>query len=501
MTVFEKNIAVIRSAYPDIAERLENSPCSTAYSGVRNAKTGEAIPVFNSGQALHSLYNPVKEAERLFTGSCGFALFCGIGAGVHIKIFLEKMPQAHCALTEADYPALKSLLSLIDYRDILTDRRVQLLPPFTDEAFSAALARSYLPALHGSFECRILRTWNDYFTEQTTRLPRLIEETLERIKADFSVQAHFGKVWMRNIFHNLYLAGAIQPQRPCPDTRTTALILGAGPSLEHGIQALMKNRRCYSVFCTDTALPALTARRITPEFFIAIDPQHISYLHTIGALPRETIGIFDLSTQSAIVRRFYENGNKFFFTAGGHPLAQTAALFSPFPYLHTASGTVGVAAYHAAQSLGFKEPECYGMDFAYTNGAAYARGTYLSALYANAADRLSPQEYAFVRLMFRTEIHTERNERGYTYRTDLLDSYRCAFESEKNTAVRWRAEDFKRFPYRSFCNSLIRRASAGEHAVMMGMLPLFAWCSRHETENFPTIELAVQAISEYTGLR
>ena len=83
MTVFEKNIAVIRSAYPDIAERLENSPCSTAYSGIRNAKTGEAIPVFNSGQALHSLYNPVKEAERLFTGSCGFALFCGIGAGVH----------------------------------------------------------------------------------------------------------------------------------------------------------------------------------------------------------------------------------------------------------------------------------------------------------------------------------------------------------------------------------------------------------------------------------
>ena len=501
MTVLDRNLAAIRPKQPELAENLQRSQAGVAYKGIASAKTGEPVPLFASGQALQSLYNPVREAERAAAAlSAGFMLFCGLGNGIHIKVFLDTYPQSFCAITESDYESFKQLLSLIDYTELLADSRVFLLPPCTSSAFETVLTAAYLPAVHGTFGYHILRTWSEFYKAQVKDLPEKIEHALEKIKADFSVQVHFGKIWLRNIFFNLRLAGSVKPAYPHTDTARTALILGAGPSLEAGLSLLKKKRQQYTVFCTDTAFPAVCTSDITPEFFIALDPQHISYQHTIGVIPKETTGIFDLSAQPAGARRFYKNGNAFFFTAGGPPLVQTAALFSPFPPLATGSGTVAVAAYHAAQALGYRHIECSGMDFAYTGGKAYSRGTYLSMQFAGSAAYTCPQEHSFVRLMFRTESYSECTAQGITYRTALLDSYRAAFEAEKHSATHWRTTHFRQFPYRAFCETLIRRLNQGEQNTVPYLLPAFAWCKTHRTGNFTDMELVSELISRYTDI-
>ena len=192
MTVLEMNLATIRLKQPELAENLQRSHTGTAYKGVVPAKTGEPVPLFVSGQALQSLYNPVREAERTITSGAGFMLFCGLGNGIHIKIFLNKYPQSFCAITESDYESFKQLLSLIDYTELFADSRVFLLPPCTDDTFEIALTAAYLPAVHGTFGYHILRTWNEYYKAQVKDLPEKIEHALEKIKADFSVQARFG---------------------------------------------------------------------------------------------------------------------------------------------------------------------------------------------------------------------------------------------------------------------------------------------------------------------
>ena len=129
MTILDKNLAAIRLKQPEIAESLQGARIGTAYKGLTTAKTGEPIPVFASGQALQSLYNPVREAERAAAAlSAGFMLFCGLGNGTNAKIFLDKYPQSCCAITESDYESFKQLLSLIDYTNLLSDNRVFLLP-------------------------------------------------------------------------------------------------------------------------------------------------------------------------------------------------------------------------------------------------------------------------------------------------------------------------------------------------------------------------------------
>lgn len=499
MTVIERNIAALQHKASDIADKILHAQKSSTYQGIVAAKTGEPVPLFASGKALHSLYNPSREAERALTASIGFMLFCGMGGGIHIRVFLETHPDSFCALTEADYESFKELFSIVDYTELLTHPRVCILPPLSDATFEDALVKAYLPAVHGDFGSHILRMWGEHYKAETLEAVRKVESALERIKADFSVQVHFGKIWLRNIFLNLRLASSITPAYPCVDTEKTALVLGAGPSLDEAFALLKNNRHAYTVFCTDTAFPVVCARGVIPEFFIALDPQHVSYQHIIGKTPRETIGIFELSSQSAVARWFYKNGNPFFFTAGEHPLVRAACLFSPLPRLTTRSGTVAIAAYHAAQSLGYKRIEWSGMDFAYTGGKAYASGTYLSHQYAKNADRFSPQEHNFIRLMFRTPVRCENTGGGITYHTDILDSYKRAFETEKKVGSRWGPCDFKPFPYNAFLEHFTRKLRQGDQDAATSLLPTRAWCKTHQQGHFTDKELVSELLSEYTA--
>lgn len=499
---FRKNIAALRSKASHIAAELMRAATGTAYSGVQAAKTGAAVPILQSHQALHSLYQPEAEAERLIGDDAeGFMLFCGIGAGIHIRTFLDKYPNSHCAVTESDYASFRQLLHLLDYSDIFAHPRLFVLPPCSHELFKEALVQTYLPVLFGSFHCHMLRAWKLFFTRQTAHLVSDIEQSLVWIRSDFSVQAHFGKIWMRNIFLNLQTASTIRPAYPAVDTSRAALVLGAGPSLEHRLRQLQRDNTRYTLFCTDTAFPVVTGYGVVPDFFISIDPQQISYAHILHRFSVHTTGIFDISANAAAVRQFRARGNPVFFVAGGHPLARYAADYSPFPFLDTSSGTVAIAAYYAAQSLGFKTIECTGMDFAYTNGKAYARGTYLSDQFASAALRYAPEETAFTRLMFRTPSYTKRTGEGLTYCTEVLDSYAQAFANKSGKTALWKASDFDAFPYHSFMQYVTANILQHDDAACRAFLPYKAWHEQHSTAKKVNEELALDVLSGYTCLQ
>ena len=475
--IFSKNITAVRQKNPHAAQMLLQTEPASVYQAVKMSKTGIPIPVFQSGQAMHSLYNPEKEAEKMLGTNTadGFVLFCGLGAGIQIQQAVHQNPATVCAVTEADYPSFRQLLSLIDFSDLFTHKRVYILSPFTDIRFADDLAAAYLPALHGNFACRILRTWELFFAAHTALLQNSIQSALQSIKNDFSVQVHFGKIWMHNILCNLRTAAAVQPCYPSVNTGKTALILGAGPSLDTRLSDILHNRQQYTLFCCDTAFSVLTAKGIVPEFFVAIDPQHISCTHAFGSFSPSTVGIFDVCASEVLVRRFYCNGNPLIFTTGGHPLAQYAAQFSAFPQLDTSSGTVAVSAYLAASALGFKTIECTGTDFAYTDGKAYARGTYLSKAFASSADRLDSEQMKFIKLMFRGKTYSKKINGHITYGTALLDSYRSAFERATTYTVQWHTTDFQSFPYQTFIAKLQQDLYAQPLDKQPVLLPYSAW--------------------------
>lgn len=513
MNFFDKNIEALKKINLKLAEDIINSAESSDYSSdTEISKTGHSLPLLKNGKLLHSKYDPAKEASRFFTGNENFVLFCGLGAGIHIEFFLNNFQLKHCAVTEASFSNFKSLFKLIDFSRLILNNNLSFLPPLESENFEKEFINTYIPVIHGNFEIRILRPWEDFYKDKTKKFENKIQTSLEKIQADISTQAAFGKIWMRNIMQNLKTASLINPIIPKTDPCKKAYVLGAGPGLEPALENIKKYRDSLVLFASDTAFPVLNSAGIEADFFVSMDPQNISYSHCFKPFTQNAVGIFDLCSNPILAREFLKNGNSFFFTKSAHPFAQYASFFSPFPYMETSSGTVALAARSAALSLGFEDLEFLGLDFAYTEGKAYANGTYLSNQFEKSSFKTSSLETKFCELMFRTEVKKTEKNGKITYTTALLDGYKDFFEAAINlnsaahspcrsATPQWKNEEFSIFPYEDFISRLKKSALKDKKMLTTALLPYFAYLSKRLSKNmsdFADLELVLSQILEYT---
>ena len=480
--IYIENIKVIKKRFITIYEELERSVADDSYFGVEKSKTNEyCVPFLKDGNLLHSKYSYVKESERMFSGNEDSVLFCGIGAGFHIQYFLQHFDKKKALIFEASYPALKALLALCDLSELLRNENVILLPPITSSEWKSVFLQNYIPSTMGSLSIKPLRVWKDYFFPgEHNILDEKIFSTLEVIKQDASTQARFGRIWMRNIMLNLHIASQIRAEMPKVDSTKIAYILGAGPSLEDAFEEIKEQREKIVLFATDAAFLPLLKNGIVADFFISIDPQIACSTHCICPLPNNTIAIFDLSSSPALVRQFLNNGNRIIFTASDHPFAQYATFLSPFPKLEIKGGTVSIAALNVAFSLGFREIECKGLDFAYTKGKAYTKGAYLSDGWQSCIGRLKSEESLTIELMFRGKIEKIANGDGIIYRSELFDSYKSAFYNTKNTKQLWKDSDFSVFPYKIFVETLKSEVFSLYNSKNAVFLPFIMWELLHK---------------------
>ena len=517
--LFEANIAALRPRDSALADDIlkaagADDPSAFRYSAAQRARNGSLVPLFRDGASAHSLFNPEREAAQLIdtVADTGFALFAGIGGAFHIREFLSRDPARACIAAESSPLALASLFGLIDLTDVLTDVRVTVIALRDEKETGAILSRSYLPALHGNFRLVPLRSWQGRNGDACASLVSVVQESLKRISADFSVQAHFGKLWLRNCAQNLTLASRFQGRFPAVDTGKKAIVIAAGPGLEPCLRRLKENRERYALFSTDTAWNTLADSGIIPDFFVSIDAQPISANHVMRPFKQGMTVILDACGNPAIARKAIADGAAVIFAAGAHPLARYAARYSPLPPIDTASGTVTLAALDAAHSLGFRDIETIGADFAYTGGKPYARGTYLAHGFGSTASRILPIETSYTALMFRTPVAARSSGGSITYTTDTLDRYASFFKAYRGQ-YRWEAADFAPFPVRAFLGeyrrALTNALRAGfpfperDQDLLYTVLPFVAWHARHrlgEQKGLASaIQLALELIAGYTG--
>ena len=482
--IYQKNINIINLRFPHIYAELEKVASDESYFKVEKSKNSEYdVPILKNGKAVHSKYSNLKESEKMFSSNEETVLFCGIGAAFHIQYFLNNFPKKKALICEASYPSLKSLLKICNLADVLQNEDVVLLEAITDSRWETSILNNYLPHLMGSLSIKVLRAWKDYFfVENDNVLDAKIRHVLDIIKQDVATQARFGKIWMRNILLNLKVAGTVHSKLPKVDNKKTAYILGAGPSLDFAFEEIKAKRERIVLFASDASFMPLLKHEIVPDFFISIDPQIVCSTHCILNFPNSITAIFDLSASCTLVRHFLNNGNQLIFTTSQHPLVQYARSFSTFPQLEIGGGTVAIAALKVAFSLGFSKFEYRGMDFAYTNGAAYTRGVYLSASWAHSIGRLHPEECHFVELMFRGDVEKYKTEEGITYKTKLLNSYREAFFSSIKDVKVWTEGDFSIFPYNDFAESFKKNIECFYNSKHAMFLPFIMWEMAHKTK-------------------
>jgi hypothetical protein len=394
------------------------------YKSVISSKSGAEVPLFLDGKPMHSKYSPSE--ERILSDSSvkeGFFLIGGIGAGYHIENLARQLDNYFILAFEADRESLEFCMGFAKVCDLAKNPRICFcqLSELQD-----LLAQRYIAALYGDFRCLFQRAWQKENEAVCARVETDLKATLKVISADFSVQSHFGKIWMHNILVNLRdIDGAQETELSSRNTEKCAAVIAAGPTLDSSTEILRERRDDFFIIATDTASGSLYRRGVEPDAIVCVDAQSVSVEHfyplpQVSERTASPLVFLDLCAAPSIVRMLKDRGIRPIFFQSGHPLARLAAEQIPLMQVETGSGTVTIAAADIARQLGFSRIRLFGADFAYSRGKPYAGGTYLDARFNSWSSTLLSAEQQFSALMYRTPL-TERKKGVFT--SEVLESY------------------------------------------------------------------------------
>ncbi len=500
---------------------------SSLYSSVLSAKTGETVPCLINGTALYSRYNPARECESFSQLECfstaGFYVIGGIGSGIHISAVQNRYPDAFIVAVEPDTETLnylkeQRLLPVQNEKLILTD-----IPNL-----ESAITAHYLPALHGNFCLQNLRSWESALhSDQKQQLEQAVSSALKTVSRDYGVQAHFGKLWTRNILHNFNLWTQLAAEKKtlswqhlCNTLQHKKIhactILAAGPTLDQALATLDDEKRDASwIICVDTALPALLKRHLIPDMVVSIDPQIASMRHFMKQTESgtgKTILALDLCGTPGAAREWSSSGKPVLFFNENHPLGQYCSQWMnsenpPFLNISAGAGTVTHSAVELAYALGFTSVTIKGADFSFPGNKPYARGTYLEDFWISQCSRTTPLEHQYDTLMYRTDLVTDRQNGNRS--TAVLQSYKEALiqrlpelqeqaESRHFQTVTEPSYAADSTTFRQFTAHYLQDLKKNSKNAYFSALPLIAHI-KSKGENSDTVirELIVSSVEKY----
>ena len=398
--VLETNLAALARRNPALASAIRASTADPSLTFVI-ARSGALVPAARLPQGqgnapLHSLYDPCGEARKVAAGlkGAGCVVVLGMGAGFAAAACLEDASVSSVLVIEKDASILRTLLEHLPFDRLLENPRVFVSDGL--EGVRPALLSAWQPALMGGLVTVPLRPWCEresaFFSAATAELRAVVNE----IRADYSVQAHFGKKWFSNMLLNLERASSSSEDLP-PVTR--ARVVAAGPSLERQLDALSGAGDPGFLLASDTSLPALRRAGIQPNGVLSIDCQTVGYHHFLQGISPQSTLFLDLASPHFLARR----SARVIFAAGGHPFAAYLdARWKRFPRMDTSGGNVTHAAVSLAHCLGARSITVFGADFSYPGGKPYSRGTYLYDFFESSQSRVTPSESRFFSFIFRT---------------------------------------------------------------------------------------------------
>lgn len=376
---------------------------------------------------LHSLYDPRREARRLAQEGQGegFVVVLGLGGGFVVEALLASPITSRVLVVEKDASVLCGLLACAELGHLLSDARLWITTRLAD--IRPLILSGWKPALMGGLRVIPLRPWLEQERMHFDAATAEIQDAVEAVRADYSVQAHFGKRWFANMLANL---PQVRPASPCAPS-SAAVVTAAGPSLEDHLVELADRPRGVLLVATDTSVPALIGSGVKPDAILSIDCQVYGYHHFLKGLPEGTALYLDLASPPVLARRFA--GAR--FVASGHPFSRyILAHWLPLPSVDTSGGNVTHAAVSLARGLGAGPITIHGADFSYPRAKPYARGTYLYDVFQSGQCRLSPADSQMVSLAVRNAT-PERRGGKIVYVTATLNAYRVRLQGLMESVV------------------------------------------------------------------
>jgi len=355
---------------------------------IASARTGSPTLIIKKDGKdfpLHSTVDPRREAtaftDRFNPEKYDTLIVLGLGLGYHLfplKSIIERYKSVFLIdllenlgdaiiKTENSFLVKNSLVRIISGKS----------PESVAETLTADIDLSATKGISVLEHPASMRLFPEYYHE----IKKQIESLIDKKAGNEATKKAFGLKYAKNILRN---TSYLPQTRPVSElfgrfTAHPVLVITSGPSVDSIWEKIRGADRKVFIIAVDSALAALYARNIIPDFMVCIDPQPYIYEHLQGIDPAKSIPVLSVSASPlafAWAGPRLRQGGDVFFALNTHPLSQVIeSLFGVAASIESGTGNVAGDAVNLALAMGFEKIFLAGFDFSFPRFSIYARGT------------------------------------------------------------------------------------------------------------------------------
>lgn len=296
----------------------------------------------------------------------------GIGLGYLLDETFNNYP-SKIYVYEPDLNLLHFVLCNVDISEHLSSGRVFITNEL-DEIVSR-LSSSFLTK--DRVEVVYLQNYAVVKNKELLLLTQKVFDTCKSKMVDVNTITKFSKVWLNNTIENIsginstsaYLLSSLEGKF----RGQTALIAGAGPSLNDNISYIQSNRDKFVIFAVNKTVRYLIQNGITPDFVVCLDARNMD--KTLGGLENQLYrsnAIVDIRVDKTV---FNKGFNKIFCNFSETDFfIKKLAKYNDFMKFYESGGSASTLALTAAVKLGFSKVILAGIDLAFKDNVIYSNG-------------------------------------------------------------------------------------------------------------------------------
>ncbi len=352
------------------------------------------------GIQLHSAYDPAKEAERdmapFLQQDCTALVLLGIGLGYHAVTFARQKLSVPLIIIEPSLHRLLSAMSVIDFSPVFSLPELIICPGAQTPAIIALLEQQGIESC-AFLNKSSLQTHAPHFFES---LWNLIQRNKEKNAINRRTLKKFSGLWFRNMCRNtaqLALCEGITRFQDCLNNQTPAVVVAAGPTLDHQIQLLKELQNTCMIICVDTALRALLNHHITPHFIVLCDPQYYNARHIEGLSAPESILITESAAYPSVFRFHCK---EIVLCSSMFPLGAYIEKQIGLKGVLGTGGSVSATAWDFARYCGASSILLIGLDLGFPQKKTHTKGSTFEEKTFSASKRTAPAETALTNVLF-----------------------------------------------------------------------------------------------------
>lgn len=363
-----ENLKALKIRYPTLYNELEQVRKINAYEIIQCAEGNKSIKVKQGDREflLHSRYNPVKEAksfaEEKLKGQEKINFLYGFGLGYHVMEMQKILPgDSRLYIFDIDAAIFMEAMTYNDLTGVINAGNIHLEIHLDLRKVLEEMQEVLRESRHVNVILHV---------PSVQAIPEQLQDfkfVLEDWNIRKSVDDKYGEMLYenylsnrKNIRRNVYeLFGKF--------SGIPFVIVSAGPSLEKNIDTLKYVKNKAVIISVGQALKLLLNKGITPDLFVAIDPQEAVYDIIKGI---EDIGIpaVFLATASRKAVEEYK-GPKFIAVQD-----KAYALENEKKHLVQTGGSVATTSIDIALQMGANPIILTGQDLAFTDNKHHASG-------------------------------------------------------------------------------------------------------------------------------